>query len=77
MYKRQRLQGLAGLGILFQNDLGTADGEFIVLSPHGLNAVSYTHLDVYKRQESLSAVAPFLPGKSADNARDGWRQRSL
>ena len=31
-------------------ELGLGDGEITVLVLEGLQAVSYTHLDVYKRQ---------------------------
>ena len=40
--------GLAGLGII--NDMGTQDGDLCHAFLRRLNPVSYTHLDVYKRQ---------------------------
>ena len=56
-----RLQGLAGLGILFQNDLGTADGEFIVLSPHGLNENGQVQLTSAGYLKGVHTVRFFHP----------------
>ena len=41
-------------------------------SSHGLQSVSYTHLDVYKRQVSLDHASN-LPGFSSCHLKAGWQ----
>ena len=40
----------------FEGRSGTADGQIYLVSPETAAAVSYTHLDVYKRQVYNSYV---------------------
>ena len=45
---------------------GVCSGRSVALPPHRIRTVSYTHLDVYKRQDALSAKTAQLPAISLD-----------
>ena len=52
---------IGGLGIIFGAILGFASKIFAVDEDPRVGTVSYTHLDVYKRQSLTSAATSFIP----------------
>ena len=54
--------GLKSIGIPFTDP----QGAYFVLANIGPYTVSYTHLDVYKRQEWMAAIEKSVPAKFLD-----------
>ena len=57
-----------GVAVICEKDLGSLKGGTVVIRSHG--AVSYTHLDVYKRQELYTGTEH---GEGSDEYSDGSR----
>ena len=58
MYKRQAMHAIPGLVFAYISDRNYR--KTILLWIQALGAVSYTHLDVYKRQSKMWALASAL-----------------